>query len=156
MRNEAIEIRLLTAADVTVLDRVEDGVFDNPVQRVLAEHVLALRNNYPVVAVAAEVVVGMASAIVYSHPDKPLQLFVNEVGVADRMQGQGIGKKLVARLLELARTAGCTEVWVATEEGNRAARALYASLGGKEDDERAVVYTWRFGQATTTGEGSDA
>ena len=37
----------------------------------------------------------------------------------------------------------CTmEAWVATEENNAAARALYTSVAGKEVPARAVVYTW--------------
>lgn len=55
----------------------------------------------------------MASGIVYVHPDKPLQLFVqlfvNEVGVAGHAQGRGIGKRLVQALLERGRELGCTE-----------------------------------------------
>ena len=143
MQGDAIAIRLLTQADVGVLDHVDADVFDSPVQRAFAEHFLASPGNYLVVAIESQVVIGMASAIAYFHPDKPLQLFINEVGVSDRMQGRGIGKRLVGRLLDLAQDIGCQEVWVATEEGNTAARALYASLRGKEDPERAVVYTWR-------------
>jgi ribosomal protein S18 acetylase RimI-like enzyme len=143
MRDEVVEIRVLHQSDAHVLDRVDDDVFDHPVQRPLAEQFLASPNNYIAVAIASDVVVGMASGLSYLHPDKPRQFFINEVGVADRMQGRGIGKRLVGRLLDLARTLGCHEAWVATEEGNTAARALYASLHGKEDDDRAVVFTWR-------------
>lgn len=142
MHTGSVDIRLLTQADAGVLEHVEDGVFDHPVQPALAGQYLAQQGNYLVVAIADGQVVGMASAITWVHPDKPLQLFVNEVGVADRLQGRGIGKRLVRRLLELARAIGCDEVWVATEESNRAARALYASLNGREEPERAVVYTW--------------
>lgn len=88
-------------------------------------------------------VVGMASGTIYTHPDKPLQLFINEMGVADRVQGQGIGKRLIGFLLKHAADPGCVEAWVATEEGNAQARGFYRSAGGQEQLERAVVYTWR-------------
>lgn len=143
MHSEAVEIRLLTAADISVLDRVDSDVFDHPVQRPLAEQFLASPNHYLAVAIDSGIVIGMASAIAYVHPDKPLQLFINEVGVADHMQGRGIGKRLVSTLLDQARSMGCSEAWVATEENNKAARALYSSLRGKEDEDHAVVYTWR-------------
>ena len=142
MQNDAIEIRLLTPADAGVLDRVDSDVFDNPIQPRLAEWYLASPNNHLVVAIESEEVVGMASAISYVHPDKPLQMFINEVGVSGTLQRQGLGKRLVGRLLDLARAMGCHEVWVATEEGNTSARALYASVLGREDPDRAVVYTW--------------
>jgi aminoglycoside 6'-N-acetyltransferase I len=148
MSFDAIEVRLLSAPDVSVLDRVDPDVFDFPVQRDLAEQYLSTPGNLLAVATVSGVVVGMASAIAYVHPDKPRQLFINEVGVAKRIQGQGIGKRLMNALLEHARTSGCSEAWVATELNNKAARALYSSLGGVEDEEHAVVYTWQLRNET--------
>jgi ribosomal protein S18 acetylase RimI-like enzyme len=71
-----------------------------------------------------------------------LQLFINEVGVAEQYMRHGLGKKLVRMLLEKAQELECAEAWVATEEENHAARALYKVLGGLEDASRAVVYTY--------------
>jgi len=71
----------------------------------------------------------MASVFHYVHPDKPAQLFVNEVGVAASHQSQGIGLRLLTALLEHGRRIGCTEAWVATEQNNIAARALYRRAG---------------------------
>jgi ribosomal protein S18 acetylase RimI-like enzyme len=138
-----IEIRLLSAADAGVLERVDDDVFDHPVQPALAQRYLANPDCLLVVAVCEGVVVGMASGLFYIHPDKPLQLFVNEAGVAGPYQGRGLGKRLVDALLAHARSAGCVEAWVATEQDNVAARRLYRAAGGVEDAARAVVYTWK-------------
>jgi ribosomal protein S18 acetylase RimI-like enzyme len=143
MTSDAVEIRLLTVADLAVLDRVEDDVFDFAVRPVLAAQYLSTPGNLLAVAICSGVVVGMASAVAYLHPDKPLQLFINEVGVSDRMRGQGIGKRLMHTLLERGRTLGCTEAWVATEVNNKAARALYDAVAGTEDQDQAVVYTWK-------------
>jgi aminoglycoside 6'-N-acetyltransferase I len=138
-----VEVRLVTAADLAVLERVDPDVFDNPVQPELAASYVAAPDNLLAVAIDDGVVVGMASAIAYVHPDKPRQLFINEVGVSERYQGRGIGRRLVQILLERGRAMGCVEAWVATEEDNVAARALYASLDGVEDASHAIVYTWR-------------
>lgn len=153
MSSDTVDVRLLSAQDLAVLDRVEPDVFDFPVQRALAEQYLSTPGNLLAVATASGIVVGMASAIAYVHPDKPLQLFINEVGVSQRAQGHGIGKRLMRALLEHARTMGCSEAWVATEVGNKAARALYRSLAGLEDEDQAVVYTWqlRSGHAVAGG-----
>ena len=137
-----VSIHLITSANASLLGRVDADVFDNPVQPALVEAFLANPANVLVVAVAEETVIGMASGIAYVHPDKPLQMFVNEVGVAERFRRRGIGKELVRALLDQARELGCAEAWVATEVGNAAARALYATLGGEEDPEHAVVYTY--------------
>jgi len=85
-------------------------------------------------------VVGMASALHYVHPDKPPTFWINEVGVDDAHQKQGIGKQLVQRLLEHGRSLGCRESWVATEMDNTAARPLYVACGGRRDNDDAVVY----------------
>lgn len=139
----ASNIRLLGPADAAVLDRVDPDVFDFPVQPALAQQYLSDPNCLLAVALDEQnVVVGMASGIVYLHPDKPLQLFINEVGVAEPVRRQGLARRLVQTLLDHARALGCTEAWVATEESNTAARALYEALGGKEDAERAVVYVY--------------
>jgi ribosomal protein S18 acetylase RimI-like enzyme len=95
-----------------------------------------------VVATADGEVVGMATGIAYVHPDKPLALFVNEVGVSGRFRRRGIGRQLVAAILERGRQLGCVEAWVATEAGNAPARALYRASGGVEDEEPAVVYVY--------------
>lgn len=156
MPSDAIEVRLLTATDLAVLDRVEADVFDYPVQRALAVQYLSTPGNLLAVATLSGVVVGMASAIAYVHPDKPLQLFINEVGVSARVQRQGVGKLLMHALLERGRIMGCTEAWVATEVDNEAARALYKSLSGIEDDDRAVVYTWQLGSQGAVSNGDEA
>lgn len=84
----------------------------------------------------------MATATCYVHPDKPLSMFINEVGVSQRFRRRGIGKRLVSALLEEGRKRGCTEAWVATERSNVPARALYEALGGAADEENAVVYVY--------------
>ena len=151
MSSDSIEVRLLGVTDLGVLDHVEADVFDYPVQRSLAEQYLSTPGNLLAVATLSGVVVGMASAIIYLHPDKPLQLFINEVGVSERVQRQGVGKRLMSVLLERGRIMGCTEAWVATEVDNHAGRALYNSLAGTEDEDRAVVYTWQLGSKGAGG-----
>jgi len=142
MALEPVEIRLLGAADLAILEHVDPDVFDEPVRPDLAARFLENPSNLLAVAIQAGTVVGMASGLVYVHPDKPLALFINEVGVAERCSGRGIGKRLMQALLERGRALGCAEAWVATEVDNARARALYASAGGAEDPAQAVVYTW--------------
>jgi len=139
-----VEIRLISSADAAVLENVDPDVFDAPVQASFTARFLASPDNLLLVAIHDGTVVGMASGIVYAHPDKPLQLFVNEVGVADRAQGEGIGKRLLDTLIKHAQSLGCVEAWVATEKDNAPARGLYRAMGGAEQADHAVVYTWSF------------
>lgn len=142
MNASEIPICVITAANASLLERVDADVFDHPVQPGLLQAFLANPANLLVVAIADAQVVGMATGICYVHPDKPLALFINEVGVAARFHRQGLGKRLLSTMLEQGRVRGCTEAWVATETGNTAARALYQSLGGVADQEQAVVYVY--------------
>lgn len=123
------EIRLLGSDDGAVLDRVADGVFDNPVAPSLASEFLNDRRHHLIVAIHEGEVVGMITAVDYVHPDKAPQLWINEVGVAPPYQRQGIGRALLRAMLAHGRERGCTEAWLGTEHDNAAARGLYEDAG---------------------------
>jgi aminoglycoside 6'-N-acetyltransferase I len=136
-------IKVLGPGDAAVLDRVAADVFDEPVQAELADEFLNDARHHLAVALDDhQVVVGMASAVHYVHPDKPAQLFINEVGVAPEQQRRGIASRLVSELLLVGSRLGCTEAWVATEPGNAGARGLYERLGGQPNPEPFVMYTF--------------
>jgi ribosomal protein S18 acetylase RimI-like enzyme len=136
-----IDIRLLGPGDDAVLVRVADGVFDHPINPWYASEFLNDPRHHLAVALDDGVVVGFASGVHYIHPDKPPQLFINEVGVAPSYQNQGIGRSVLSALLESGRAAGCTEAWVGTERTNQAAMRLYAAAGG-ESPEDFVLFTF--------------
>jgi ribosomal protein S18 acetylase RimI-like enzyme len=138
-----MEIRILNQADRALLDRVAPGVFDNAVDPRLAKEFLGDPRHHIVVAVEDGVVVGFASGVHYVHPDKPPELFINEVGVAPTYQGQGLGKAVVTSLLEIGRRLGCREAWVLTDRENTAAIALYESAGGEEAVYPSIMFTFR-------------
>lgn len=125
-----IDVRVLGSNDVGVLDRVADGVFDNLVDARWARAFFADARHHLVVAIDDGVVVGMASAVDYVHPDKAPQLWINEVGVAPTHRQLGVATRMLAELLSLGRGLGCTEAWVGTEEDNAPARRLYEAGGG--------------------------
>ena len=85
----------------------------------------------------------MASAVHYVHPDKPPELWINEVGVAPTHRGLGIGRRLLEALFERGRALGCRQAWVGTEASNTAARRLYAAAGGVEAPEPFVMVEFR-------------
>ena len=125
-----VAVRILGRDQAGVLDRVAPGVFDHAVDRRWTEQFFADPRHHLAVAIRAGEVVGMASAVHYVHPDKPPELWVNEVGVAPACQRQGLGKRLLAALFAHGRSLGCSEAWLGTEADNIAARRLYASAGG--------------------------
>ncbi len=92
-------IRILTPCDAPVLDRVAPCVFDHAVDPRWTSEFLADTRHHLAVAVDADQVVGMASAVHYVHPDKPPELWINEVAVAPTHRAQGIGRRLLEALI---------------------------------------------------------
>ena len=78
-------------------------------------------------------VIGMASGFHHVHPDKDPALFIDEVGVLEEFQGNGLGSELVHRLCEYGKELGCKVAWVMTENTNIAARKAYSKAGGVQD-----------------------
>ena len=126
------EIRVLEAGDEALLVNAIPGVFDNPVVPALAREFLADPRHHMVVAVIDGRVVGFASAVHYVHPDKPAELWINEVGLAPPFRRRGLGRQLLQRLFRVGTALGCSEAWVLTDRANPGAQALYASVGGTE------------------------
>lgn len=66
---------------------------------------------------------------------------MNEVDVTPKQQQRGIATVLCQKLIEIARQRGCKGIWLATEDDNVAARALYRKLDARETA-GIVVYDW--------------
>ena len=131
MRDD-ITFRHLGPDDLALLLAVREGLFDNPVDPVQAAAFLADPLHEIVLAFAGDLAVGMATGTVLLHPDKQPAMFVNEVGVREEWQKQGIGRAVTERLIEAARARGCEGIWLGTEPDNEPALALYRSMGGDE------------------------
>jgi ribosomal protein S18 acetylase RimI-like enzyme len=149
----AIEVRLLRRGDESVLAAVAAGVFDNDIDKCAVEEFLGDARHHIAVGIDAGLVVGFASAVHYIHPDKPPELWINEVAVAPKHQGRGLGKELLSTLFEAGRQAGCAEAWVLTDRANIPAMRLYSSLGGKDSDQ--VMFSFRLA-AGESSRGHDA
>ena len=136
------EVRILGSGDEALLQNVAPGVFDHALKPALVAEFLRDERHHLAVAIEDETVVGFASGVHYVHPDKPAELWINEVGVAPSHHRRGIGKAVVAALLEHAKGLGCREAWVLTDRTNQAAMRLYASTGGKEAPHDQVMFTY--------------
>ncbi|MCY1055910.1 GNAT family N-acetyltransferase [Nannocystis sp. SCPEA4] len=138
------EIRALGVDEADLLDRVAADVFDDPIVPARAREFLADAHHHLVVAVEDGLVVGMVSAVDYLHPDKAEpELWINEVGVASSHRGQGLGQVLLRATLALGQQLGCRVAWVATERSNTPAMRLYAAVGGVEEPQDTVLFTFR-------------
>ena len=138
-----VDIRILGPGDAEVLARLAPEVFDKPIDARWSAEFLADARHHLAVAVEDGVVVGMATAVNYVNPDKPPELWINEVGVASTHHRRGLGKRLLQALLARARELGCGEAWVLTDHANTAARRLYSAAGGREAPDPALMFSFR-------------
>ena len=81
-RRMTLVVRLLEDGDQGLLGRVAPEVFDHAVDPLLADAFLRDPRHHLVAAIADDRLVGFVSALDYWHPDKPRELWINEVGVA--------------------------------------------------------------------------
>ena len=130
-RRMNLVVRLLEDGDQGLLGRVAPEVFDHAVDPLLADAFLRDPRHHLVGAIADDRLVGFVSALDYWHPDKPRELWINEVGVAPAWQHRGVGTRLLQTTIEHARSLGCVNVWVLTEPDNARALGLYRKVGGQ-------------------------
>jgi ribosomal protein S18 acetylase RimI-like enzyme len=138
-----ITIRVLRSEEASVLGNVAPDVFDNPIDPRWCTEFFADPRHHLVVALDGDLVVGMASGVHYVHPDKPPELWINEVAVAPSHHGQGIGRQIVATLVAHGQSIGCREAWVLTSPTNEPAKRMYRAAGAAADEELSVMFTYR-------------
>jgi ribosomal protein S18 acetylase RimI-like enzyme len=127
-----VEIRMFGPGDLALLLSVEEGLFDEPLDPAQSAAFLADPANLLLLAYDGDRAVGMLTGTFLRHPDKPLSLFVNELGTREAWQRQGIASALMRHAITLARSRGARGVWLGTEDDNDAALAFYRSLGAAE------------------------
>src|SRR5690606_6878457 len=87
-----VHIKTLGPTDAAVLDNLAPDVSDHPPRAGLTREFLSDPRHHIVVAIDDGAVVGMATGVHYVHPDKPAELFINEVGVATGHRRAGVGR----------------------------------------------------------------
>jgi ribosomal protein S18 acetylase RimI-like enzyme len=129
---QGIVIREIGLAQIDLLLAVTPGLFDEDFRPDQSLAFLSDPSNILFLAHDGDLAVGMATATILRHPDKPPALFVNELGIRDSHLRQGIATALLQAMLAAARERGCQGIWLGTEVDNVAALGLYRKLGGKE------------------------
>lgn len=139
-----IHIKRLEPGDEAVLERVAEDVFDEAIDSGRLSAYLAEPNHHLIVAIKAGEVVGQVAAVVHKHPDKPDELYIDEVGVTPALQRQGIATQILGAMLAFGKELGCEEAWLGTENTNRQAKEFYASFGAASAP--IVMYTFKLGK----------
>jgi aminoglycoside 6'-N-acetyltransferase I len=146
-------VRVLDPGDAALLERVAPEVLDRSVVPRLAAEFLADPRHHIAVAIEDGLVVAFASGVHYVHPDKPAELWINEVGVSPAHRRGGLGAAVVGTLLDEGRRRGCVNAWVLTDRSNDAAMGLYGSCGGVEAKGDTVMFEFPLAPAAGAGSG---
>jgi ribosomal protein S18 acetylase RimI-like enzyme len=124
-----VSIVRVEAANLSVLERVDPDCFDEPVDLARASRCVASVDAILVVALSEGRVVGQCLAAIHRHPDKPTELYVDDLSVSEGLRRHGVGRKLVEAAIRHGRAEGAETLWVATEPENEVANEFYRALG---------------------------
>jgi aminoglycoside 6'-N-acetyltransferase I len=124
----AIEIIQLSESNMDILNNYDEDIFDEKIDTYRLAAMLKERNNILLVAVNEGVVIGQVLGVIHRHPDKPTELYIDDLGVSETFQRRGIATRLLEQLYIIGIDRGCDEVWVATEPENEPAIKFYESL----------------------------
>ena len=130
-----ISVRMLGADDVALFDDDRTCFIDGVDARIAAS-LLDDPSRHVAIAVDGRRVVGVAFAM--QCDGRNGELVVADVAVASSHRRRGIGRRLLAALLEHGRAIGCREASVEAGRDDAALRALCAAAGGVEESPARV------------------
>ena len=134
-------VRLATAADATTIAELLhafNAEYDDPAPEV---PVLAERLAPMLASGEVTVVLGGSGpdglALLRFRPSLwsgDLDAYLEELYVVPHLRGQGLGRAMMERAMDVARERGATRMDVGTSTDDTAARALYEKLGFTNDE----------------------
>jgi aminoglycoside 6'-N-acetyltransferase I len=134
----AFTVRRMAAGDEATFQSIAPDVFDEPVDPARLAAYLREPGHLMVLAFEGDLVIGQCAGVIHRHPDKPTELYVDEVGTASTHRRQGVARAMMDELFRWGRELGCEEAWLGTELDNAAANALYRGYRPVEDE--AIQY----------------
>jgi ribosomal protein S18 acetylase RimI-like enzyme len=139
-----IDIRRLGPGDAAAVSAAGHLFDDRPRAAATGAFLADPRTHLLVAYAAGDRPVGFVTGIELVHPDKGAEMLLYELGVDERFRRRGVGRALVTALEELARERGCYGMYVLVDDDNEAARATYASAGGRVTS-RPLMIDWDLG-----------
>ena len=138
MTRIAHNVQWIDSENKHLLGKVAPGVFDEAIVPERLDRYLASPLNWMVVAIADGMVIGQCMSVIHHHPDKPTELYLDEIGTGDDWRRKGVGQALLDATCARADEEGIDEIWLGTEPDNTPARGLYEKTGAV--GEPALIY----------------
>lgn len=137
----SILIRMATPADAALFAQAHDDVFDSPPRADLVARYLDAPHLHIALALEGALIIGMCSGVVYYHPDKPEDYWINELGVATPWRRRGIARGLISQTCSHARALGCSTAWVVADPTEEA-MGFYRSLDAEQTGENLAMFSF--------------
>lgn len=134
----AFSVRRIGAGHQTAFQSIAPDVFDEKVDPARLDAYLREPGHLMVLAFEGALVIGQCAAVIHRHPDKPVELYVDEVGTASTHRRQGVARAMLDEMFGWGRELGCEDAWLGTELDNVEANGLYRGYRPKEDE--AIQY----------------
>ena len=119
------ECHVIGADNASLLNDIAPGVFEAPVREDFLSTCLDNSQQFLIVAVGDGQVVGKAISYVFHFPEKPSEIYIEEIDVAKDWRRQGVASALMQAVGAEGKRRGIAEYWLVTEKDNKGARALY-------------------------------
>ena len=129
-----LTLKRMQPGDEALFQRVAPDVFDEPIRAELLAAYLREPGHIMVLAFEGDLVVGQCAGVLHRHPDKTIELYVDEVGTAATHLRRGIARLMMDELFAWGRELGCEEAWLGTETDNEPAKSLYRRYRPTEDE----------------------
>jgi ribosomal protein S18 acetylase RimI-like enzyme len=135
-----VALTRLGPGDAAAMARLAPEVLDASVDPDWLAGFLEDPGHIIIVARVDEVVVGQLAAIIHHHPDRPPDLYIDDLAVTPALRRQGIAQRLLDDAMVLGAQLGCAQAWIVTETDNAPARALYE--GRNAEPAPVVMYEY--------------
>ena len=120
-----VEIRRLTLAELARLSGAAEGVFEGDWDSDRIGRYVSTPGHIMIVAVNGSEVVGQVAAVLHHHPDRPVDLYIDDLVVGLGYRRRSLGRKLVQAMMDVGVLEGCRTAWVVTERRQyRSSRSL--------------------------------
>ncbi len=127
-----IDLVPIDSHNIHLLKDVNPDLFDEPVVPERLERLVDRASSFLLLAFVEGMAGGQLLAHIHHHPDKPTELYIDDLAVVDALRRRGVATRLLEAAVAIGRDRGCEELWVATEPDNEPARRLYGAFGLNE------------------------
>lgn len=140
-------IRPMQQADLAAVTQVEQAAQYNPWSESLFADSLAL-NRYFCFVLEAQASDGSTSVLAGFYVAEVIagEASLHNIAVAEPFQGRGLGRELLAHMLDQCRQSSVSKVFLEVRDTNGKAINLYQSLGFQVDGVRKDYYSAPWGR----------